>query len=104
MSVRVMAACRPYWHGVQELAEGQIVPSGEFADHLLATGAPVEPLDTEPAVDLDGDGVPDGAVNAVLAWVGEDPGRAAQALDAEQAKGEAARATLVAKLSKLIEQ
>lgn len=54
-----------------------------------------------PAVDLDGDGVPDGTANQILDWVGEDKERAAAALAAEEAKGDAARSTLVAKLTKL---
>jgi hypothetical protein len=37
----------------------------------------------------------------VLAWVGSDPDRAATALEAENAKGESARSTLVAALKKL---
>jgi hypothetical protein len=40
--------------------------------------------------------VPDGTVQDVLDWVGDDPGRAQEALDAEQA-GQA-RSTLIARL------
>ena len=41
--VRVTETCRVAYEGaVVELTEGQEVPAGEFADYLLATGAPVE--------------------------------------------------------------
>lgn len=49
----------------------------------------------------DANAVPDGAVSAVLAWVGDDKDKAAKALEAEQAKGERARSTIVATLEKL---
>lgn len=49
-------------------------------------------------------GVPDGTATDVIRWVGDDPARARQALDAEQAKGDDARSTLVAKLGKLAGQ
>lgn len=45
--------------------------------------------------------VPDGSISDVLDWVGDDPARARAALDAEQAKGDKARSTLVAKLETL---
>lgn len=56
-----------------------------------------------PAVDLDGDGVPDGTANQIMDWVGEDPARAAAALAAEEAKGDAARSSLITKLARLTE-
>lgn len=43
----------------------------------------------------DGGAVPDGTVADVMGWVGDDPGRARQALDVETGKGERARTTLV---------
>lgn len=45
--------------------------------------------------------VPDGSAKDVIDWVGEDRDRARAALDAEQARGDDARTTLVAKLAKL---
>lgn len=63
--------------------------------------AVVEDGEEGPAEDVDGDGVPDGTANQVLAWVGEDKERAAAALAAEVAKGDDARSSLVAKLSRL---
>lgn len=69
---------------------------GDF-EEVAATAA----TDEGPAVDLDGDGVPDGTANQVLEWVGSDRERAAAALAAEHAKGDAARSSLVAKLEKL---
>ncbi|MFI9558864.1 hypothetical protein [Nonomuraea endophytica] len=50
----------------------------------------------------DGGAVPAGTVEEVLAWVGDDHERAAQALAAERAK-ERPRSTLVARLTELVE-
>lgn len=103
-SVKTTEKCSVYWnYQVWNLAKGERVDGG-LADYLLETGGPVEELETEPpgpAVDADGDGVPDGTIAQVQEWVGEDRDRAALALAAEQAKGDKARATLVAVLEKL---
>lgn len=52
-----------------------------------------------------GDGVPDGSIEKVLAWVQEDPAttadRIAAARQAEQAKGDKARSGLLTKLDEL---
>lgn len=77
---------------------------GDFAQRLVDSGCPVEVLDEDPdgpGVDTDGDGVPEGSAKQVLEWVGDDKERAAMALDIEQAKGDNARSTLVASLTKL---
>lgn len=123
MRVKVLEASRPYYnYGLVDLEEGQEVKGG-LALHLLETGARVEALDdaakairaaqaallaAEPAdgdpntepdeapTDFD----PDGTAADILAWVGEDPDRAAEALEAEQAKGKP-RSTLVKALEKL---
>lgn len=69
--------------------------------------APAEPgpvvLDVAPpgVVTLARGSVPDGSAKDVIDWVGDDRDRARAALDAEQAKGDDARTTLVAKLTKL---
>jgi len=90
-----------YWnYQVWHLAKGEEV-SGGLADYLLATSSPVEGLDAVPAADTDTDGVPNGTVGQVQEWVGEDGARARLALDAELAKGDAARTTLLAVLEKL---
>jgi hypothetical protein len=100
MAVRVTRDCRvSYQYALHDLAEGQEVPSGEFADYLLGTGAPVLEVDAGTG-DTDGDGVPDGTAAEVRAWVGDDPGRAAAALMAEQRRDKP-RTTLAAELSKL---
>lgn len=103
MAIVVTEACRSWWnYQVHDLAAGDVVPAGEFADHLLATGAPVvEETDTTP--DVDGDGVPDGTAKDVLGWVGDDPAKAALALLAE-GKRDKPRSTLVADLEKLASQ
>lgn len=101
MAVRLTEKYGCYWNnGVHQFAKDDVVPSGEFANYLLATGAPVEELADGPAVDLDGDGVPDGTIAQVLEWVGNDPARAARALEAEQAGKN--RATLTDALTKLV--
>jgi hypothetical protein len=48
-----------------------------------------------------GGAVPDGTAKDVIDWVGDDPQRARQALNVEQGKGDEARTTLVARLSKI---
>lgn len=80
-------------------------PAAEAAPQVEAAGA--EPADAEtpdqadteePAVDLGG--VPTGGAKEVLAWVGDDAGRARQALEVEQARDKP-RTTLAAALTKL---
>ena len=53
--------------------------------------------------DEDGDGIPDGSIPVVLAWVGTDIGRARTALSAEELKGDKARMGLVNELTKLVQ-
>jgi hypothetical protein len=102
MQVKTTAKFSVYWnYQVWPLAEGEMV-SGGLADYLFATGSPVEEVASGPAVDTDGDGVPEGTIPQVEEWVGDNHERAAQALEAEQAKGDAARSTLVASLEKLL--
>lgn len=116
MRVKVTEAGRAYYnYGIVEFAKGEEV-SGGFALHLLETGAGVEPADEaaeewlaaqdapeeaeqepeEPPAELD----IDATAADVLRWVGEDPERAAEALEAEQAKDKP-RSTLVKQLEKL---
>jgi hypothetical protein len=104
------------------IPKGQEV-KGVTAAHLLATGSPVKRIDPEPEpVTEDGDqehepvtddGGPgadspsgeldiDATADEVMAWVDEDPDRAVQALEAEQARDKP-RSTLVKKLEKLTE-
>lgn len=71
----------------------------EDVDRLLRADA-IEANEQEP--DELGDSVPDGTIAEVLAWVDSDRDRAAQALAAEQAKGDKARSTLVADLEKVV--
>jgi hypothetical protein len=101
-SVRTTEPFSVYFnYQVWSLAAGQQV-DGELAEYLLATGSPVEEISTGPAVDTDGDGVPDGPAAAVLAWVEEEPAtRAAAALDAER-RQDKPRTTLIAALEKLV--
>lgn len=115
MRVKVLKSFRPYYnYGLVDLTAGDEVGGG-LALYLLQTGSSVEPVDDDAravAAELvapdepDGDEPPeeldiDAVAAVVLAWVGEDPDRARVALDAEQAKGEAARSTLVKALEKI---
>ncbi|HTI26179.1 MAG TPA: hypothetical protein VL652_34640 [Kutzneria sp.] len=102
--LRVIKTCRVYYnYGLHDLIEGEQIPPGEFADFLLAGAAPVEEVTDGPAVDGDGDGVPDGTIAQVLEWVGEDATRAAAALEAENHR-DAPRAGVLAALAKLVPQ
>jgi hypothetical protein len=65
-------------------------------EELKARPLPAPAPGDEPPVELD----VDGTAADVLAWVGEDPERAAEALEAEQAKDKP-RSTLVKQLEKL---
>lgn len=103
--------------GVEDTAHGTAVTVRDGGDRLIAedgvfalTGHPStaqlrrhEPAvadDVADDVDQDGDGVPDGSADGVLKWVGEDPERAARALEAEQER-DSPRAVLSDKLRKL---
>ena len=120
MRVRLLRDYRLYWdYAVHELREGA-EHIGEFARHLHDTGAPVEVIehdpDPEPAPDQPPAGpepegqppAPDGlditgTIDTILTWVGADPARAQQALDAERAKGDGARATLTTRLDAILQ-
>lgn len=84
----------------------EVVPEAGESTEDFVPGGPVPGKDEEsvedegPAEDSDGDGVPDGTANQVMAWVNSDPERAAAALEAEKAKAEP-RTSLIAKLEKL---
>lgn len=89
-----------YWnYQVWSLAKGETVAGG-LADYLLETGSPVERLDAPAEAPVDPDAVPDGTVQQVLDWVGEDQAKAVKALEVEQA-AERPRSTLVDALQKL---
>lgn len=64
------------------------------------TDAKMEPPAEQPAPDGDVDQVPEGSAETVLQWVGDDPGRARLALEAEQAKASPRRG-LVDRLQKV---
>lgn len=110
--VRVTTATKAYWPKtcqVLEFKTGEEV-IGELADYLATSGVGVEVLDVVPevepedpdgpGVDIDGDGVPEGSAKQVLAWVGDDPVRAAAALEAE-AHREKPRTTLAGDLGRI---
>lgn len=75
MTIRVTEDCRvAYQCGAHVLTAGQEIPDSEFADYLVATGAPVEPLEPSSSADAEQDagqvGIPRPAANAAKAdWV-----------------------------------
>lgn len=91
------------------VARGWVPVGGEReATPVPPTSPPVEPSEPTPpdeappgVMTLARGSVPDGSAKDVIDWVGDDRDRARAALDAEQAKGDDARTTLVAKLTKL---
>lgn len=99
--------------------DGQTVPlaaQGLFGEHgpeLDLTGHAASTDDTAPSVDQDGEDdaddaddaeeVPEGTIEEISQWVGEDPARAQRALDAERERAQP-RSTLVAALDKLVTQ
>lgn len=112
MRVKVLEDIAPYFnYGITPLSAGEEV-GGELAAYLVSTRSPVEPLDDEaralfegdaPVADrepTDGELDIDASAADVLAWVGDDSERAAEALAAEQAKDKP-RSTLVKQLEKL---
>lgn len=89
----------PAWQLVGERsAEIAMLPSGAV---VRESGTTPEEVATGPAVDVDGDGVPDGTAAQILEWVGDDPGRAERALAAESAR-DRPRTVLTAALEKLV--
>lgn len=98
-----------------DVARGE--PVGDLDDEtrvgLLARGAigrrDGKPYDSAPEPDSgegqgegDVDEVPDGTVDAVLTWVGDDTDRAAQALEVEQGDGGKNRKGVVDPLTELL--
>lgn len=112
MRVKVLEDIAPYFnYGITPLSAGEEV-AGDLAAYLASTRSPVEPLDDEAralfegsesaasSASADGELDIDGTAAYVLAWVGDDPERATEALEAEQAKDKP-RSTLVKQLEKL---
>jgi hypothetical protein len=110
MRVKALEALSLYYnYGIVAVAASEEVKGG-LALHLLETGANVELLDgdakaygREPAADApasDAELDIEATAADILAWAGEDPERAAEALDAELAKDKP-RSTLVKQLEKL---
>jgi hypothetical protein len=92
--------------------EQQPTPAAEQKPAEPVRGTPENPATPDPPAEDDtpvgvvttmslGGGVPDGTAKDVLDWVGDDRQRAGQALEVEQGKGDDARSTLVARLTKL---
>lgn len=123
MRVRVLKTVSGFWNwGIQTWEPGEEA-IGDLARHLLDNSpeGSVEVLeaDAEPEkaeepdagaednaddgaqAEDDGDGPPvDGTIDQLMAWVGDDPDRAAVALTAEQAKDKP-RSTVVKRLAAL---
>lgn len=101
MQARAREAFRCYHnYEMHEFRAGDLL-DGDVAEYALTTGCPVDDLDAEPETDpRAGDLDITRPTAAVLAWVGDDKDRAAQALAAEQAT-EKPRTGLVPALEKL---
>ena len=100
MRIRAREPIRVYWnYQVHQLAEGEVVKGG-LAEHL-ADSPCVEVLDQPAPAQQDRELDIDATIEAVLAWVGDDEARAAQASVAEAAKDKP-RSTLLAKLHELL--
>jgi protein involved in temperature-dependent protein secretion len=92
-----------------DIRRGAVLPGDvpeEYVAALLARGHIAKHEAVEPAEvaepEVDSEEVPGGTAVEVLAWVGDNAGRAARALEVEQAKDGGGRSTLVANLSKLV--
>jgi hypothetical protein len=81
--------------GLADVAEAQ--RGSEAAPAAGGAGAPEAPAPAA-APAAESGGVPSGSIDKVLAWVGDDSGRARQALDAEQGKDEP-RQSLITRLN-----
>lgn len=77
---------------------------GQLEPAKVTSGGHLSPPPPEGVTTLASLAVLDGTAKEVVEWVGDDPARALAALQAEQAKGDDARSTLVAKLVKIAEQ
>ncbi|MFJ8474205.1 hypothetical protein [Kitasatospora sp. NPDC094011] len=126
MRVRLTDDVRLFWnYAIHDLHRGAEF-IGDLAHHLASTGAPVEVIEHDPepgpapaqapappaGANPQSEGLqppgPDGldiagTIDTVLTWVGTDPARAQQALDAEAAKGDGARATLTTRLDAILQ-
>ncbi|MFI6299551.1 hypothetical protein ACIBEJ_48710 [Nonomuraea sp. NPDC050790] len=92
MRIRAREPLQVYWnYQVHHLAEDEVVKGG-LAEHLA----------DDPRVEvLDGTEATGGTIAEILAWVGDDTDRAAQAREAEAGR-EKSRSTLLAKLDEII--
>ncbi|MEV0993426.1 hypothetical protein [Nonomuraea sp. NPDC050202] len=77
--------------------DASALPDPAQREVLTAPPAPAVPSLANPEPDDVHDEVPDGTVDDVLGWVGDDPDRARAALEAEEARDKP-RSTLVARL------
>ena len=118
MRVRTLKAVTAYWnYEVRTFPPGEEF-DGDLARHLATTSEEesVEILEADPEPEPEGEELEadggdadapdeldiDGTAQQVLAWVGDDPERAEEALAAEQAKDKP-RSTLVKALEKTAE-
>lgn len=94
-----MASHEEAWRPVPGAPEQTPEPAPD-AEGSSGAGAGQEDDPDGPGVDTDGDGVPEGSAQQILAWVGDNRDRAAQALAAEEQRDKP-RTTLVAALEKV---
>jgi hypothetical protein len=116
MRVRVTAqGVRAYWeYAVREFKQGEEL-LGDLARHLLANAPegsvevlehdpepekpapPVDPVEGADPADSGDEPPTEGTIETLMAWVGDDPERAARALAAEQGRDKP-RATVLKRL------
>lgn len=99
-----LTTCRTETQGYVLVPAGVQVPGDileEDAKRLLAEGYLVERESSTDDDDRGGD--KPAKVDDILAEVGEDKAKATEALEAEKARGDAARTTLLAKLQSIVD-
>ncbi|MFF7191756.1 hypothetical protein ACFZAR_42945 [Streptomyces sp. NPDC008222] len=115
MRVRVLKKFTAYWnYAIAEFREGEELV-GDQARHFLdntpegtvkvleadSEPAPEPPKEPEAPASADGEPPVEGTIDDLMSWVDGDPERAAQALQAEQAKDKP-RSTVVKRLASLV--
>lgn len=100
---RAIAMLQTSWwrrRGVMLASEVQPPPAPAVAEHAAPAAVEVAVQEPAPAPASGGAGVPTGSSGDVLAWVGDDPDRARQAVEVERQR-DRPRTTLLAKLDSI---
>lgn len=85
------------------LPDGRRLVAGRTVSHVDVTDPAVQALVADGHIALERTQVPDGKVDDIIKWVGDDPRRAGEALAAERARPERdQRSTLIDRLEGLV--